>query len=75
MKLWKFNSSPDSKSHGCTTYKDGKHIYPNESESPYFGSSVHYGGREFYSSPQQKQPVNEPPRNVRSYFYIIVQIN
>ncbi|KAK8457670.1 hypothetical protein SEVIR_3G226000v4 [Setaria viridis] len=69
------SSITDSKSHGRTTYKDGKHAYPNESsESPYFGSSVHYGGREFYSSSQQKQPANEPPRNVCSYFYIIVQI-
>ncbi|KAL5664631.1 hypothetical protein ACJX0J_024739, partial [Zea mays] len=33
------------------TYKDGKHAYPNESsESPYFVSSMHYGGREFYSN-------------------------
>ncbi|CAL4901080.1 unnamed protein product [Urochloa decumbens] len=59
--------SPDGKSHGrTTTYKDGKHSYPNESsESPYFGSSVHYGGREFYSSTPQKQPANEPPRNYK----------
>ncbi|CAN6337426.1 unnamed protein product, partial [Urochloa humidicola] len=57
----------DSKSHGRTTYKDGKqHGYPNESsESPYFGSSVHYGGREFYSSTPQKEPANDPPRNYK----------
>jgi len=47
-------------------YKDGKHAYPNESsESPYFGSSVHYGGREFYSSSAQKQHANEPPKNYK----------
>ncbi|CAN6328026.1 unnamed protein product [Urochloa humidicola] len=60
------SSVTDSKSHGRTTYKDGKHGYPNDSsESPYFGSSVHYGGREFYSSTPQKQPANEPPRNYK----------
>ncbi|RLN29364.1 uncharacterized protein C2845_PM05G36070 [Panicum miliaceum] len=60
------NSITDSKSNGRTTYKDGKHVYPNESsESPYFGSSVHYGGREFYSSSPQKQPANEPPKNYK----------
>ncbi|CAN6354956.1 unnamed protein product, partial [Urochloa humidicola] len=60
------SSVTDSKSHGRSTYKDGKHGYPNEpSESPYFGSSVHYGGREFYSSTPQKQPANEPPRNYK----------
>ncbi|CAL4901078.1 unnamed protein product [Urochloa decumbens] len=61
------SSVTDGKSHGrTTTYKDGKHSYPNESsESPYFGSSVHYGGREFYSSTPQKQPANEPPRNYK----------
>jgi hypothetical protein len=32
-------------------YEDGKHAYPNESsESPYFGSSVDYGVRQFYTS-------------------------
>ncbi|AQK93383.1 hypothetical protein Zm00014a_012285 [Zea mays] len=51
----------DGKSHSRPTYKDGKHAHPNEpSESPYFGSSVHYGGREFYSSVLRKQPANEP---------------
>uniref|UniRef100_A0A0D9WH79 Uncharacterized protein n=1 Tax=Leersia perrieri TaxID=77586 RepID=A0A0D9WH79_9ORYZ len=50
----------DGKSHSPTkaraTYKDGKHSYPNESsESPYFGSSVHYGAREFYGNTPQKQ--------------------
>ncbi|KAJ1263186.1 hypothetical protein BS78_09G164700 [Paspalum vaginatum] len=60
------NSIEDGKSHGHPTYKDGKHVYPNEpSESPYFGSSVHYGGREFYSSTTQKQPANEPPRKYK----------
>ncbi|XP_062180394.1 uncharacterized protein LOC133884840 isoform X2 [Phragmites australis] len=55
----------DGKSQGRTAYKDGKHVYPNESsESPYFGSSVHYGGREFYGSSPQQQP-NEPPRNYK----------
>ncbi|AQK63115.1 hypothetical protein ZEAMMB73_Zm00001d013321 [Zea mays] len=38
------------------TYEDGKHAYPNESsESPYFGSSVDYGVRQFYSSNLQCQ--------------------
>jgi len=56
----------DSKSNGRNMYKDGKHVYPNESsESPYFGSSVHYGGREFYSSSAEKQPANEPPKNYK----------
>ncbi|RRT52696.1 hypothetical protein B296_00033199 [Ensete ventricosum] len=31
--------------------KEGKPVYPNESiESPCFGSSVHYGARDFYTS-------------------------
>jgi len=60
------NSITDSKSNGRNMYKDGKHAYPNESsESPYFGSSVHYGGREFYSSSAQKQHANEPPKNYK----------
>ncbi|KAF8703873.1 hypothetical protein HU200_031970 [Digitaria exilis] len=60
------SSTTDSKSSGRPTYKDGKHVYSNESsESPYFGSSVHYGGREFYSSSPQKQPANEAPRNYK----------
>ncbi|XP_006654499.1 uncharacterized protein LOC102709564 isoform X2 [Oryza brachyantha] len=55
----------DGKSHtstkGRTTCKDGKHSYPNESsESPYFGSSVHYGGREFYGNTPQKQGDESP---------------
>ncbi|XP_062231553.1 uncharacterized protein LOC133928998 isoform X2 [Phragmites australis] len=57
----------DGKSQGrtSTTYKDAKHVYPDESsESLYFGSSVHYGGRELYGSSPQKQP-NEPPRNYK----------
>ncbi|TVU19644.1 hypothetical protein EJB05_35807 [Eragrostis curvula] len=49
------------KSQGRTTYKDGKH---DPSESPYFGSSVHYGGRDFYNSSSQKQ-TTEPPRNYK----------
>ncbi|CAD6333636.1 unnamed protein product [Miscanthus lutarioriparius] len=60
------SSITDGKSHGTPTYKDGKLAYPNESsESPYFGSSVHYGGREFYSSTLQKQPANEPHANYK----------
>ncbi|OEL21629.1 hypothetical protein BAE44_0017352 [Dichanthelium oligosanthes] len=61
------SGTTDSKSNARATYKDGKHGYPTESsESPYFGSSVHYGGREFYSSSAQKQPAaNEPPRNYK----------
>ncbi|XP_008801355.2 uncharacterized protein LOC103715493 [Phoenix dactylifera] len=44
----KYQGSPIK---GHTSNKDGKSAYPTESiESPYFGSSVHYGGREFYSS-------------------------
>ncbi|KAL6619130.1 hypothetical protein ACP70R_034269 [Stipagrostis hirtigluma subsp. patula] len=55
----------DGKSQGHAAYKDGKHVYPNESsESPYFGSSLHYGGREFYGSSQHMQ-TNEPPRNYK----------
>ncbi|XP_010923253.2 uncharacterized protein [Elaeis guineensis] len=39
-----------SKSH-TTTNKDGKSAYSFESaESSYFGSSIHYGGREIYTS-------------------------
>jgi hypothetical protein len=50
----------DGKSHSPTkargAYKDGKQSYPNESsESPYFGSSVHYGAREFYGNTPPKQ--------------------
>lgn len=60
----------DGKSHGSPTKgrvasKDGKQFYPNESsESPYFGSSVHYGGRDFYDSSTHKQ-ANEPSRNYK----------
>ncbi|XP_008785484.1 uncharacterized protein LOC103704108 isoform X2 [Phoenix dactylifera] len=44
-----------SKSHN-TSNKDGKSAYPIEStESSYFGSSIHYGGREFYSSSPSMQ--------------------
>ncbi|KAK3135403.1 hypothetical protein QOZ80_5BG0418460 [Eleusine coracana subsp. coracana] len=54
-----------SKSQSHAAYKDEKHGYPNESsESPYFGSSVHYGGRDFYNSTPQKQ-TTEPPRNYK----------
>ncbi|GJM88761.1 hypothetical protein PR202_ga05319 [Eleusine coracana subsp. coracana] len=54
-----------SKSQSHAAYKDEKHGYPNESsESPYFGSSVHYGGRDFYNSTPQKQ-TTEPPRNMQ----------
>uniref|UniRef100_A0ACD5TFZ5 Uncharacterized protein n=1 Tax=Avena sativa TaxID=4498 RepID=A0ACD5TFZ5_AVESA len=50
---------------GCVAYKDGKQFYTNESsESPYFGSSVHYGGRDFYDSSSIKQ-ANEPSRNYK----------
>ncbi|KAF0923960.1 hypothetical protein E2562_007782 [Oryza meyeriana var. granulata] len=57
----------DGKSHSPTkartAYKDGKHSYPNESsESPYFGSSVHYGAREFYGNTPQNQ-CDELPGN------------
>ncbi|CAM0955239.1 unnamed protein product [Alopecurus aequalis] len=60
----------DSKCQGSPTkgrvaYKDGKQFYPNESsESPYFGSSVHYGGRDFYDSSAPKQ-ANESSRNYK----------
>ncbi|KAG1337809.1 hypothetical protein COCNU_04G001150 [Cocos nucifera] len=50
-------TSPDDKCQGgpsksrTTSNKDGKSAYSIESaESSYFGSSIHYGGREFYSS-------------------------
>ncbi|WOL04689.1 hypothetical protein Cni_G13411 [Canna indica] len=50
-------AAPDGKSQGSPTKrqtartKDGKPAYPNQSEeSAYFGSSVHYGGRDFYDS-------------------------
>ncbi|CAM0955238.1 unnamed protein product [Alopecurus aequalis] len=50
---------------GRVAYKDGKQFYPNESsESPYFGSSVHYGGRDFYDSSAPKQ-ANESSRNYK----------
>lgn len=59
----------DGKSHSPTkargAYKDGKQSYPNESsESPYFGSSVHYGAREFYGNTPPKQG-DASPGNVR----------
>lgn len=51
----------ESKSQGspnknqATYSKDGKPAYSTEStESPYFGSSVHYGGRDFYGSAPSK---------------------
>ncbi|KAJ3668913.1 hypothetical protein LUZ60_010863 [Juncus effusus] len=54
-----FNS--DGKSQGSPTKKqsnynkEGKMFNSNESvESPYFGSSVHYGGRDFYGSSPPK---------------------
>uniref|UniRef100_A0A0E0L3A1 Uncharacterized protein n=1 Tax=Oryza punctata TaxID=4537 RepID=A0A0E0L3A1_ORYPU len=62
----------DGKSHSPTkargAYKDGKQSYPNESsESPYFGSSVHYGAREFYGNTPPKQgdasPGNQKEQN------------
>ncbi|XP_072985814.1 uncharacterized protein [Typha latifolia] len=35
--------------------KEGKPIYPDgASESPYFGSYVHYGGRDFYNASPAK---------------------
>jgi hypothetical protein len=38
--------------------KDGKSYTSNESaESPYFGSSVHYGGRDFYGSSSPKHTI------------------
>ncbi|XP_064979407.1 uncharacterized protein LOC135620411 [Musa acuminata AAA Group] len=50
-------ATSDCKSQGCPTKrqvtknKDEKSVHPNESvESPCFGSSVHYGGRDFYMS-------------------------
>ncbi|URE44777.1 hypothetical protein MUK42_24944 [Musa troglodytarum] len=49
--------SAGSQSHGSpsrkqiTQNKEGKPVYPIESiESPCFGSSVHYGARDFYTS-------------------------
>lgn len=52
---------PEGKSQGspnknqATYSKDGKPAYSTEStESPYFGSSVHYGGRDFYGSAPSK---------------------
>ncbi|OAY78169.1 hypothetical protein ACMD2_11051 [Ananas comosus] len=54
-------NSHESKSQGspnknqATYSKDGKPAYSTEStESPYFGSSVHYGGRDFYGSAPSK---------------------
>ncbi|URE14377.1 hypothetical protein MUK42_11945, partial [Musa troglodytarum] len=39
-----------------TQNKDGKPVYPNEStEAPYFGSSVNYGARDFYTSSSSNQ--------------------
>ncbi|WOL08399.1 hypothetical protein Cni_G17152 [Canna indica] len=39
-----------------TQNKDGKPFYPNDSiESPNFGSSVHYGARDFYTSTSSTQ--------------------
>lgn len=55
-------ATSDCKSQGCPTKrqvtknKDGKSVHPNESvESPCFGSSVHYGGRDFYMSSSSMQ--------------------
>ncbi|XP_044978611.1 uncharacterized protein LOC123445658 [Hordeum vulgare subsp. vulgare] len=57
--------SQGSPAKGRVAYKDGKQFYPNESsESPYFGSSVHYGGRDFYDSSPHKQ-ANESSRNYK----------
>ncbi|KAG1365820.1 hypothetical protein COCNU_12G008200 [Cocos nucifera] len=54
----KYQGSP-SKNH--TSNKDGTSACPAESiESPYFGSSVHYGGREFYSSSPSMQSSGAP---------------
>jgi len=54
----------DVKSQGSPTKKqtvytkDGKSYTSNESaESPYFGSSVHYGGRDFYGGSPPKHAV------------------
>ncbi|KAG6488508.1 hypothetical protein ZIOFF_049751 [Zingiber officinale] len=41
--------------------KDGKSVSPSRSEeSAYFGSSVHYGGRDFYDSSASNQPTGAP---------------
>ena len=61
----------DCKSQGCPTKrqvtknKDEKSVHPNESvESPCFGSSVHYGGRDFYMSSLSMQ-TTETSESVR----------
>ncbi|VAH19811.1 unnamed protein product [Triticum turgidum subsp. durum] len=57
--------SQGNPTNGRVAYKDGKQFYPNESsESPYFGSSVHYGGRDFYDSSPHKQ-ADESSRNYK----------
>ncbi|KAJ8479767.1 hypothetical protein OPV22_023494 [Ensete ventricosum] len=44
-----FHGNPSRRQ--ITQNKEGKPVYPNESiESPCFGSSVHYGARDFYTS-------------------------
>ncbi|XP_074577419.1 uncharacterized protein LOC141833822 [Curcuma longa] len=41
--------------------KDGKPVVTSQSEeSTYFGSSVHYGGRDFYDSSASNQPSGAP---------------
>ncbi|URE14375.1 hypothetical protein MUK42_11945, partial [Musa troglodytarum] len=48
-----------------TQNKDGKPVYPNEStEAPYFGSSVNYGARDFYTSSSSNQ-TTESSTNVQ----------
>jgi hypothetical protein len=53
--------------------KDGKSYSLNESaESPYFGSSVHYGARDFYGSSPPKHTVDTSSVSDRND-YLFVQ--
>ncbi|XP_073009432.1 uncharacterized protein [Typha latifolia] len=48
-----------------TCSNEGKPFYPIEStDSPYFGSSVHYGARDFYSTSSSNH-VTETPRSYK----------
>ncbi|XP_072996960.1 uncharacterized protein [Typha latifolia] len=58
----KSQESPTKKQTTCN--KDGKPNFLTEStEAPYFGSSVHYGARDFYSSSPPKHVAANPKSN------------
>ncbi|KAJ3680766.1 hypothetical protein LUZ60_015255 [Juncus effusus] len=70
---WSTNKQNDGKSDGNystknqnTYYKDGKTVYqPESNESSYFGSSVHYGARDFYGTSSSKHVI-EPAKSYKN---------